>query len=632
MKTERFEAVVVGTGAAGYSCAAQLKKMHKRVCIVTDGIYRGTSRNTGSDKQTYYKLSLAGSYPDSVQQMAQNLFDGGAVDGDNALCEAALSTGCFLNLCACGVPFPKNLYGEYVGYQTDHDTHARATSAGPLTSKFMTEALEREAEKLDIPRFDAYLAVQILTHDNMCCGLLAMHTKSGELLCIHSPNVVLATGGPASIYANSVYPKSQYGMSSLALLAGAHMQNLTEWQYGLSSVSPRWNVSGTYMQALPRFLSVDEDGIEREFLTDYFENPYDALSMVFLKGYQWPFDSRKAQYGSSRIDLAVYTETILKRRKVYLDFTKNPFGLATIDYQKLCAEAYTYLQKNEALFGTPKERLEHMNAPALLFYRTRGVDLETDHLQIALCAQHANGGIAVNAWWETKVKGLFAIGECAGTHGVYRPGGSALNAGQVGAFRAAEYIATAKDVQKSDTAFTLCAKAAEQRHKNFLKALLSPAEDTPKTMLETIQSQMSACAAAVRQTENMRALLSQNQKRLQHLAQLVVATTPKEIAMAYRLQDALYIQNAVLTAMLDYSKRVGTSRGSALYCEKEEQLQTNRNDTFIEKQAEKSFAFVQEVYYQNKICSTKWRPVRPIPQTDEPFEATWRTYRENKNI
>ena len=124
MKTERFEAVVVGTGAAGYSCAAQLKKMHKRVCIVTDGIYRGTSRNTGSDKQTYYKLSLAGSYPDSVQQMAQNLFDGGAVDGDNALCEAALSTGCFLNLCACGVSFPKNIYGEYVGYQTDHDTHA----------------------------------------------------------------------------------------------------------------------------------------------------------------------------------------------------------------------------------------------------------------------------------------------------------------------------------------------------------------------------------------------------------------------------------------------------------------------------------------------------------------------------
>ena len=61
------------------------------------------------------------------------------LNGDTALCEAAASAPSFLKLVSLGVPFPANEYGEYVGYQTDHDTRRRATSAGPLTSKYMTE-------------------------------------------------------------------------------------------------------------------------------------------------------------------------------------------------------------------------------------------------------------------------------------------------------------------------------------------------------------------------------------------------------------------------------------------------------------------------------------------------------------
>ena len=153
------DTIVVGTGAAGYNAACRLKSMGKAVALVTEGVNCGTSRNTGSDKQTYYKLGLSGDSPDSVRRMAENLFSGGAVDGDNALCEAALSARCFLNLCELGVEFPVNRYGEYVGYKTDHDPFERATSAGPLTSKFMTEALEKQARALEIPVYDGLLAV-----------------------------------------------------------------------------------------------------------------------------------------------------------------------------------------------------------------------------------------------------------------------------------------------------------------------------------------------------------------------------------------------------------------------------------------------------------------------------------------
>ena len=154
MKTYSFDSVVIGSGAAGFATACNIAKIGKKsVCIVTEGINCGTSRNTGSDKQTYYKLSLAGGTPDSVREMADTLFSGGCVDGDNALCEASLSSRCFLDLCAAGVPFPSNKYGEYIGYKTDHDPKARATSAGPLTSKYMTEALQNKAEELHIEIF-----------------------------------------------------------------------------------------------------------------------------------------------------------------------------------------------------------------------------------------------------------------------------------------------------------------------------------------------------------------------------------------------------------------------------------------------------------------------------------------------
>jgi len=63
-------------------------------------------------------------------------------------------------------------------------------------------------------------------------------------------------------------------------------------------------------------------------------------------------------------------------------------------------------------------------------------------LEIALCAQHNNGGLAASLWWESvNLAHLFPVGEVNGSHGVGRPGGAALNAGQVGGMRAAEFIA-----------------------------------------------------------------------------------------------------------------------------------------------------------------------------------------------
>ncbi len=568
MKSYTYDSIVIGTGASGYQAAIRLKQFGVKVAIVTEGVNMGTSRNTGSDKQTYYKLGLGGDSMDSIYAMASDLFAGGCVDGDNALCEAALSARCFLYLCELGVAFPTNRYGEYVGYKTDHDPYARATSAGPLTSKYMTEGLQKQAEALKLDIYDGCYAVKILKYKSRACGLLCI--RDGEYVLFRCGNIVMATGGPAGIYADSVYPKCHTGSSGLAIDAGAKMQNMAFWQYGLASVDPRWNMSGTYMQVLPRFVSVDSDGAEHDFLWEYFRDIHEGLSLVFLKGYQWPFDPTKAQKGSSQIDMLVYRECVEKKRRVYLDFTRNP---GDFDFSRLSPEAYDYLSKAGATFGTPIQRLEKMNAPAIKIFRDKGVDLSREYLEIALCAQHCNGGVAVDLWWQSSVRGLFAVGECAGTHGIARPGGSALNAGQVGGLRAAQYIAQNPNPLTDE------------------QIVLSLAEEfavcyqEDRWAIEVAGRRMSDVAAAVRDHE-----------KILHLLQTTMDMLP---AADMKLRNVLLTQAAVLTAMA--SPVIDPTQ-------------------------------VQEVVYEDGVFRVIIRPVRPIPEDDNFFENVWRGYRENKNI
>lgn len=627
------DCIVVGTGAAGYHAACRMAQFgQKSVAIVTEGVNCGTSRNTGSDKQTYYKLGLQGDTLDSVRTMAENLFSCGAVDGDHALCEAALSVRCFLNLCELGVAFPVNRYGEYVGYKTDHDPFARATSAGPLTSKFMTEALEKKAKEYQIPIYDGLLAIEILKDEGHVCGLLCLEKSSGEFVVIRCGNIILATGGPAGIYADSVYPHGHTGSSSLAIQAGASLQNMTEWQYGLASVRPRWNVSGTYMQVLPRFISIDEEGNEYEFLSEYYSDPYEALSAVFLKGYQWPFDSKKVMDGSSVIDLLVYRECVLKKRRVFLDYRSNPFDLSVIDYEKLQPEAQEYLRRAQACFGTPIDRLAKMNQPAIDLYLGKGLDLHSQRLEIALCAQHNNGGIGVNLWWQTEVPGLFAAGECAGTHGITRPGGSALNAGQVGSLRAAQYISARGQEMPDEKRFLDAAIAAIEKHYALYECALQN-EDNAKSECHRFQRKMSDVGGAIRDQKAMEALLHEIQSFLSDFSAHVGVSEKNKLYHAYKLKDALLCQAACLTALIDFAKQIGQTRGSALYTDSQGELKPGLEEIFRFRMGNRcAFDQIQEVRLDADGWHASWRPVRPLPENDDFFENVWRAYRENQNI
>ncbi len=624
--------VIVGSGAAGFNAADTLYELGQTdIAIVTNGINRGTSRNTGSDKQTYYKLSLSGNCPDSVGAMARDLFNGGCVDGDIALCEAALSAKSFLKLCSIGVDFPTNRFGEYVGYQTDHDTAGRATSVGPLTSRFMTLQLEQAVNKKNIPIFDGYQIIAVLQNKGQLRGLLTYSPKSGHPFALFNcKNVIYATGGPAGMYELSVFPESQMGATGVALEAGVKGRNLTEWQFGLASLAPRWNVSGTYMQVLPRFISIDDQGNEHEFITDYYQDDAKALSMIFKKGYQWPFDVRKID-GSSLIDLLVYQETVLKGRKVYLDFTKNPLNQLP-NFDQLEPEAAQYLAAAGANFGTPVDRLIHMNEPAYTLYLNKGVDLKTELLEVAVCAQHNNGGLDVNMWWQSNIKGFFPCGEVAGSHGVFRPGGSALNAGQVGSTRAAQYISVhgRGEPDSLQTLLADCQHIIEEKIK--LSSQIQCNEDNTWQLITEARLRMTKAGGCVRNAKQMAQAIAEIETLLNCFSQTVKANTAQAVSLAYYLYDMLICQKGYLTAMLHFDHS-GNSRGSALYSRADGTVPNGLPDLFgYCLDGDANTKVIQETEYRDGAFACTFRPVRPLPDGGGFFENVWKEYRTNKNI
>jgi len=641
MEVFSFNTVIVGSGAAGLNTADRLYDFGQHdIAIVTEGFNMGTSRNTGSDKQTYYKLTLAGGEADSVRDMARTLFDGGCMHGDLALCEAALSVQCFCKLVDIGVPFPHNCYGEHTGYKTDHDPYRRATSAGPLTSRYMTEKLEIQVRGKNIRIFDRYKVIGIITDKGVCKGLLALNKAvlnsdgSNILTVFNCTNVVLATGGPAGLYDCSVYPISQTGSNGIAFEAGAFGRNLTEWQYGIASTKFRWNLSGSYQQVIPRYVSTDKQGNdEREFLDPFFPEAGQMLDAIFLKGYQWPFDARKiTNYGSSLIDILVHKEIHQNRRRVFLDFLHNPKRLKH-DFSNLGKESYTYLNQSGALQPTPFERLTHLNHPAIALFKNNGIDLSCEKLEIAVCAQHNNGGLAVNRWWETTVPHLFAVGEAAGTHGVYRPGGSALNAGQVGGTRAAMFISRRYTESPLDKDSFMHFAEAQITTKTTLvqQFLVNKTGCSPQEIRAGLSARMSSYAAHIRQAADIRKVKNEAAAQLQNITKHTVLSSPADLVDAFENIDLLIAQYVYAAAMEDYIAAGGGSRGS--YIIPTTNVVTNIADLFgFTPDNGKLSSIIQEVSYTSQGCTFFWDNVRPIPQDDNWFENVWRAYREDEVI
>ncbi len=574
--------LVVGSGAAGLRAAVELKRRGGTVTIISQSAWGGTSACSGSDKQTLHTANTS-DQGDNYAAMARAIRAGGAMDEDTAYVEAVGSARAMASLQYLGLPLPQDPLGGTLRYKTDHDEVGRATSCGPRTSRLMVKVLATEAARLDIPFYNQMTAVRILTsgtdENRRVTGVLTIRAKDQAddnpfgLVIFGCGALVLAAGGPGELYRDSVFPNGCFGSLGLALEAGMDLVNLTESQFGIGTRREGfpWNLSGTYVQAMPHIYSVDGAGQEHNFLAQYYRTTQELASNVFRKGYQWPFHAtRMLDFGSSLVDLAIYREGAAGRR-VFMDFNRNPVavpGDLPFSLDRLDADVSTYLQTAGAHQDTPIARLRHMNPLAIELYRRYKVDITTTPLEFAVNHQHMNGGIAVDVWGRSTLAGCYAIGEAAGTHGVTRPGGAALNAGQVFGTRVAEHIASLGQ-QAAPTLAATMAGAADAVAQ--IDALMRP--DSPLSthfLRESVQARMSGHAGILCVPAEVSQALAEARALNAEISEKGVAPDrTKDVARAIQRQHMALASEAVLAALDHYIRQGGGSRGGRAICDAE---------------------------------------------------------------
>jgi succinate dehydrogenase/fumarate reductase flavoprotein subunit len=267
-------------------------------------------------------------------------------------------------------------------------------------------------------------------------------------------------------------------------------------------------------------------------------------------------------------------------------------------------------------------------------YEDHGIHIVAEPLEIAVCAQHNNGGLAGNIWWESEnVKHLFPIGEVNGSHGVCRPGGSALNSGQVAGFRCAEYIAAKyTDITLDEAAFTKTATASAAELSAWIDKAASASTDWEKTRLE-LQHRMTVAGAHVRSESQLHTAVAEAWEQYNKLMAQGCSYTDKDGKVeAVRniqlcLAHAVYLE-ATLQAVVD---GVG-SRGSALVVDESgsEIPGLGREWNFIPENSEYRDKVLENILGNGGHVTSSWQPVRDLPICDGWFENVWADYREKR--
>jgi aspartate oxidase len=303
-----------------------------------------------------------------------------------------------------------------------------------------------------------------------------------------------------------------------------------------------------------------------------------------------------------------------------------------------------------------------MNPLAIEIYKENGIDLYSEPLEIAVCAQHNNGGFAVSKWWQSNIPQTFVIGEMAGTHGVKRPGGSALNAGQVGSLRAAEYIVNVYAKAGDGPDYSNKQSEIDRQLSQFVTKLeqcQSSSGLVPEEVMEQIQSRMTASAGHIRELNDARRALQEAVELYRDIQQrgfkldrsrapgAGLRSKPRVrepsvvgIIRAIQAEHLALTSVAYIKAVVELLGQGSGSRGSHLVVA-EDGIEIHQD--VIDKATNKPLKFKPEnKSLRNSILQIEYDEslpdlfrcknieLRPAPIGRKAFEPAWQDYREGK--
>lgn len=391
LPAESYDAVIIGSGIAGVYTALSMAG-GVRVLIITK-----ESIDVNNSVLAQGGIAVSLDKKDSPDLHFRDTAYAGAGLCDEEAVRTLVNEAAdnIAQLCLYGVNFDRGEDRQLSLTREAAHSRNRIIHTGDATGKEVCDTLVTAVRGLDnVVIREQTFAVDLLTEDGRCCGVLAMDVD-GALHRYASPVVICASGGYGRLYENTTNPEVATGDgAAMAYRAGVELMDLE------------------FVQFHPTALFRKE---ERNFLISEAVRGEGAVlrnlsGERFMPGYH---------------ELAELAPRDVVSRAIFAEMQKTGTDHVLLD---ITAKDRDWLER----------RFPTIFSKCLSY----GIDISKDCIPVAPSQHYSMGGIRTDEWGRTNLEGFFAVGEaaCNGIHGANRLASNSLLEGLVFGRRIARLI------------------------------------------------------------------------------------------------------------------------------------------------------------------------------------------------
>jgi L-aspartate oxidase len=400
--------LVIGAGIAGLTVALKAAENGKSVLLLTKG-----AKPDGSTNYAQGGIASVTSPEDSFESHIADTLEAG--DGLCKKRQVEILTKnapqAIEQLIRWGVNFTtvKDDENSFDLHLEGGHSFRRILHTADLTGKEIMRALlaklKRHSQEIDF--IERSTVLDLLIQKSHCIGAVVAEQNAKKARVIYAKMVVLATGGAGRLWLHSTNPPDACGEGiSMAYRAGAALQDLEFMQFHPTSLyAPQLKKTFLISEAVRGFGGILKNHKGEEFMNDV--HPLHSLA---------PRD--------------IVARAILRE-------------------MQLTGKDYMYLDVTHRKAKDIKTHFPNIYAKCL----ECKIDIAKDWIPVVPAAHYMCGGVLVDSYSRTTIKGLYACGEISatGVHGANRLASNSLLESVVFALRACEDIEKILNINSLNT-------------------------------------------------------------------------------------------------------------------------------------------------------------------------------------